>query len=287
MGNCLAPAGDVKQRRGAAAAREKAWRATGIVALPPGTKELPRALFDDPALSDAVKVLDASGAGALTALPPELARLRNLNRLVLPNNQLVSLPPELGALSALRVLSLDGNRLESLPPGVWGGLGRLETLSLSGNRLQALPPGLGALTALKALAAAGNDIACLPPDLGGCAALERLDVSGNPRLASLPPELGRLGRLKELLADGTAVAAVPPALLKGCAALQTLGLHGCPITAERLQETEGFDEFEARRRGKFSKIIAGGVAPSKGLDEGVDRELMASPITSPRSPGGS
>ena len=43
MGNCLAPQpGEVKQRRGAAAARLKAWRATGIVTLPPGAKEVRR-----------------------------------------------------------------------------------------------------------------------------------------------------------------------------------------------------------------------------------------------------
>jgi hypothetical protein len=51
----------------------------------------------------------------------------------------------------------------------------------------------------------------------------------------------------------------------------------CPITAERLSDTDGYDEFEGRRREKFTKIIAGGITPARGLDEGVDRELISSP----------
>ncbi|KIY99055.1 Leucine-rich repeat-containing protein 57 [Monoraphidium neglectum] len=272
MGNCLAPPADVKQRRGAAAARLKAWRATGIVTLPPGSKEVPAAVFEE--LAAAVKVLDCGGA-ALQQLPPEVGRLVNLTRLAAPNNQLTSLPPEIGSLTALKTLQLDGNQISDLPPGAaLSGLRRLETLSLSNNRLRALPASLGALGALRALGCANNRLESLPPELGGSSALESLDVSGNPGLARLPEELGRLGRLKSLLADGTGVAEVPAALLVGCTSLQTLSLHGCPITAERLASTPGFEDFEARRRGKFTKMIAGGIAPSKGLDEGVDRELM-------------
>jgi len=48
-----------------------------------------------------------------------------------------------------------------------------------------------------------------------------------------------------------------------------------------LSETDGFDDFEGRRRDKFTKIIAGKVTLGpRGLDEGVDRELMRSPTGS-------
>ncbi|GBF98300.1 hypothetical protein Rsub_10963 [Raphidocelis subcapitata] len=274
MGNCFASEpGAVHQRRGAAADRLRGWRATGIVSLPPGAREVPGPVLTE--FPTAVKVLDATGA-ALGALPPELPRLVNLARLVAPGNGIASLPPSLGSLTALRVLNLDANALSALPaaPAAWSGLQRLETLSLTRNRLAALPAALGALRALRALCVAGNDIGALPPELGSCSALESLDASANPRLAALPAALGALTRLKTLAADGTAVAAVPPELLRGCVALQTLGLHGCPITAEVLQETEGFEEFEGRRRGKYTKIIAGGsLMPAQGLDEGFDRRL--------------
>lgn len=67
MGNCLAPPGGVRQRRGADADREKAWRATGIVALPPGAREVPSAILAQD-LAPAIRVLDATGA-ALRSLP--------------------------------------------------------------------------------------------------------------------------------------------------------------------------------------------------------------------------
>lgn len=88
----------------------------------------------------------------------------------------------------------------------------------------------------------------------------------------IPASLGNLINLKTLALDSNRIAAVPPAVLQGCAQLQTLGLHNNPITVEQLQGTEGFDAFEARRRGKYDKKIAGGIAiGAGGLDEGVDR----------------
>lgn len=67
---------------------------------------------------------------------------------------------------------------------------------------------------------------------------------------------------------------MPSAILQGCVQLQTLGLHNNPITVEQLQTTAGFEAFEARRRGKFDKKIAGGIAIGPGgLDEGVDRVM--------------
>jgi hypothetical protein len=81
MGNCLSSPTDVKQRRGADAARARAWKATGIITLPPGAKELPPAAIDDPAVAAAARVLDATGA-RLAALPEEVSRLKGLGRLV-------------------------------------------------------------------------------------------------------------------------------------------------------------------------------------------------------------
>ncbi len=82
MGNCFSPeAGGVQQRRGAGEARLRAWRATGIVSIPPGSREIPAAVFEAD-LAPAVKVLDATDCG-LAVLPAEVGRLGNMTRLVL------------------------------------------------------------------------------------------------------------------------------------------------------------------------------------------------------------
>lgn len=97
----------------------------------------------------------------------------------------------------------------------------------------------------------------------------------NSALAVLPASLGKLGRLRTIMADACAIVAVPAEVLQGCGALQTLSLHGNPITFADVAATPGYQQFEQRRAAKFTKAIMGGVLlGSAGLDEGVDRPLM-------------
>ena len=42
---------------------------------------------------------------------------------------------------------------------------------------------------------------------------------------------------------------------------------------QEFEATEGFSEFEQRRRTKYSKNIATGVSIGSGLEEGIDRHL--------------
>ena len=48
---------------------------------------------------------------------------------------------------------------------------------------------------------------------------------------------------------------MPAAVLRGCGALATLGLHGNPISVEQLRESDGFAEFNARRCAKHDKQV--------------------------------
>lgn len=57
---------------------------------------------------------------------------------------------------------------------------------------------------------------------------------------------------------------MPPAVLAGCASLATLSLHGNPLTAEQLRETEGYAAFDERRRRKYDKQVMGGQAALVG-----------------------
>lgn len=49
---------------------------------------------------------------------------------------------------------------------------------------------------------------------------------------------------------------MPAAVLRGCGALATLGLHGNPVTLEQLRESDGFAEFNARRCAKHDKQVS-------------------------------
>lgn len=70
----------------------------------------------------------------LSAIPPQISRLRRLQVLDLSGNQLEQLPPELGMLTELKELYLFDNRLSVLPPEL-GTLYQLRTIGIEGNPL--------------------------------------------------------------------------------------------------------------------------------------------------------
>ncbi len=72
--------------------------------------------------------LDLSAWG-LTVLPPEIGRVKTLERLYLSHNQLRSLPDELSALSRLEELYVNDNQIAALPDGIVK-LGKLRVLRL-------------------------------------------------------------------------------------------------------------------------------------------------------------
>lgn len=243
------------------------YRATGIVPLRDAKlRKLPSFVEE---LAERVKTLDVTN-NALAALPSSIASNFNLVKLIVAKNALLSLPREIGTLSNLKLVNLDGNLLTALPPELCS-LERLETLSAADNEIASLPPDLARLRNLRILDVSGNRLHDLPGELGQCEALEELSAARN-RIEAIPPGLGALQALRKLDLDGNRVAGVPTEVLRGCGNLQTLSLHDNPITPATLEATEGFEEFEKRRRTKFDKQIAAGVLMGKaGLDEGVDR----------------
>lgn len=155
------------------AAREAAWKNTGIVGLRDANlRELPGKIFADP-VAGAARNVDASN-NRIVALPPSVSQLVNLQRLTLSSNLITSLPAELCECVALRVLVLDRNFIASFPSNFQlAKLTRLQTLSLAHNKLTAIPPDVGSLVSLTKLGVAGNQLAALPVELGSCSKLVR------------------------------------------------------------------------------------------------------------------
>lgn len=230
-----------------------------------------------------VRVLDGTD-NKLTEVPAYVGLMAPCHRMGLSKNRLTSLPPGMAALTSLRVLLLDANRLRAVPPVVFQ-LASLERLNLAGNLLTELPKRVGHLKNLKQLDLSGNRLAELPRELGRCVALEELRVADNA-LARLPTDLAKLERLRLVVAENNAIDGVPPAVLRYCEALQTLALHGNPVTLEALEATDGFAEFEARRVAKWDKSLAAGVLlGSTRMDEAAERAGGRAP-GSPGAGGG-
>jgi hypothetical protein len=110
----------------------------------------------------------------LTVLPPEIARLEQLEVLDISSNLLTNLPPEIGSLEHLEILWLPYNQLSSLPPEI-AQLKSLCILNLMGNNLRELPSEMGQMTALY------EEIACRSWRSG-------IILSENPQL-SIPAEV--------------------------------------------------------------------------------------------------
>ena len=85
------------------------------------------------------------------ALPPALRWL------VLTDNRLTALPAEIGRCTELQKLMLAGNQLQALPPEM-AACSRLELLRIAANRFAALPDWLLRLPRLSWLAFAGNPL---------------------------------------------------------------------------------------------------------------------------------
>jgi uncharacterized protein YjbI with pentapeptide repeats len=185
------------------------------------------------------------------AIPGELGRLSELERLDLAHNRLSGgIPAALAALADLELLDLSHNDLSGAIPGELGHLADLETLDLAGNGLTGsiprelgnladlevldlryselsgfIPGELGALADLQTLSLSGNKLSGnIPGDLGYMAELESLDLSYNRLSGPIPPSLGNLSDLERLDLAGNVLSGPIPERLAGLASLEALDL---------------------------------------------------------------
>lgn len=111
------------------------------------------------------KKLNLSGLG-LVKIPPEIAKLKHLNGLVIYNNNLNSLPPEIGELFELSEIIAYNNKI-TIVPNVVKKLNKLRWLDLMDNNITYLPIWLGKLNNLQHIFLHGNKKLNLSPSILG------------------------------------------------------------------------------------------------------------------------
>ncbi len=141
---------------------------------------------------------------SLQAFPPDILKLKNLERLSLRKNTITTLPDGIGSLSTLKWMDLGRTAMTDLNPAI----GKLENLSF--------------------LYLNDNTIALLPESLGNCNKLEYLNADRN-KLTALPASLGKMASLKWLRLNGNQITALPADLSGLAVNLNRLYLKGNPI----------------------------------------------------------
>jgi len=178
-----------------------------------GLSEFPREIFD---LAETLEVLDLSG-NALSSLPDDLPRLKNLRILFCSDNPFTELPEVLGDCAQLSMVGFKANRIRTVP-------GRslpreLRWLILTDNEIAALPPEIGHCARLQKLMLAGNRLQALPVEMAACSRLELIRLAAN-QLTALPAWLLNLPRLSWLAYAGNPFSD----------ALETRALAAAPIS---------------------------------------------------------
>ncbi len=110
-----------------------------------------------------LEYLDACGIN-LTALPPEIGLLKNLDTLNLNYNQLTTLPVEIGLLKRLNLLNLNHNHLKKVPKILWK-LVNITNVWLSDNQLSTMSSEVKKWKNLKKITLNDNPLISLPDSL--------------------------------------------------------------------------------------------------------------------------
>ena len=143
----------------------------------------------------------------IVALPEEIGSLRQLRRLDINNNQLTSLPDSIDKLTELTYLDVSNNQLDTLPT-TFGSLGSLAALDLAVNTLISLPDRFGELSSLRVLTAKSNRLSRLPNSFGSLRELVSADLSFN-RLTALPGSIAGLRKLATLYLGSNQLLRLP------------------------------------------------------------------------------
>lgn len=239
--------------------------------------EFPEEIFD---LADTLEVLNLSG-NQLTALPPDLGRLRKLQVLFCSDNQFEAVPEVLGDCPQLSMVGFKANQIRTLPAAAL--TPALRWLILTDNQLESLPPEIGQCSRLQKLMLAGNQLRNLPPELAQCINLELLRVAAN-QLAELPAWLLAMPRLAWLAYAGNPFDAAAEAAV---VARHPIGTIAWPELAVEQQLGEGASGviYRARwQRVDEDKEVAIKLFKGAVTSDGLPHSEMVACISAGRHP---
>jgi len=133
---------------------------------------------------------------AITAIPEEIAALKNVIFLYFEYNPLSTLPRALTQMDSLSGMYFTGNQFTEIPPFVFE-MTRLRKLQFAKNQLTTLPPEIGNLTQLIHFNIGDNQIVVLPDTIANLKLLRVCELSDN-RLTALPEAFGKVPILYQL-----------------------------------------------------------------------------------------
>ena len=198
-------------------------------------------------------------------LPPELADLTQLRRLVLNDNLLTGpIPPELGGLAELTVLDLGDNSVSGTLPSELADLAQLRRLVLHRNDLTGpIPPGLGRLSQLTMLDLRSNGLnGAIPEELGALSRLDSLLLSDNELTGPIPGELANLGSLRRLLLAWNQLSGPVPPELGDLSRLTYMSLSRNELTGTVPPELANLDSIRILSVSRNN--LTGGIPPELG-----------------------
>eukprot|EP00092_Neocalanus_flemingeri_P003083 GFUD01003292.1.p1 GENE.GFUD01003292.1~~GFUD01003292.1.p1 ORF type:complete len:378 (+),score=92.14 GFUD01003292.1:114-1247(+) len=160
----------------------------------------------------------------LSSVPDIVSNLINLTRLDFSNNSIALVCDAITSLTSLTHLILRNNLItdNDLPKDMIG-MRSLRTLNLSGNRLTCLPPQLLDISSLRNLFLGANNIKEVTSGINRLRRLRLLYLGGN-ELKSLPDEIGELPYMQVLLLSDNKLKKLPLSLCN-LSRLQCLHLH--------------------------------------------------------------
>ncbi|CAL9089967.1 unnamed protein product [Musa textilis] len=201
------------------------------------------------------------------AIPPEIEKLRGLQRLDLNENLLSgSIPREIGSLRNLTRLYLFGNKLSGPIPESLGNHTRLEALNLGDNQLQGgIPRSFINLKQLNELNLSRNQLGgAIPGEVVSITSLTKvLDLSHNSLAGPIPSDIQKLKLLVLLDVSENKLSGQIPGGLGGCETLNYLYMQGnffqstIPPQLSNLRSLRRLDVSRNELSGQIPKFLAG------------------------------